>query len=147
MSNKAGSLCTRKQISQIQGSLNFPSSAGIRTIKPCSLSGLCLPLLVYKIWIIVLPPSSLVGRLCRQMLSYLRNVVKENLFMNIKEYCCCLGPKYSNFILFDAIRFQHIFSPVVKNIQLKISTKGHLFLGWLYEGPCHGSLGEEVEAC
>lgn len=68
----------------------FPQLSRDKNRKPYSLSlyGLCLPLLVYKIWIIILPLESLVGRLCRQMLSYLKNDVRENLFMNIKEYCC-----------------------------------------------------------
>jgi hypothetical protein len=61
-----------------------------------------LSLPIYKIWIIVFPLASLVGRLCRQMLSYLQNAGKENLFMNIKEYYHCLGPECAA-LLFDAM--------------------------------------------
>lgn len=87
MSNKASSLFIRKQIFlRLERPELFPQLSRDMEYKNLALfSGLCLPSLVYKIWMIVLPLVSLVGRLCTQKLSYLKNAVKENLFMNMKE--------------------------------------------------------------
>ena len=87
MSNKANLLFKRKQIFlRLERPELFPQLSRDKEYKTLhSLSELCMSLLVYKIWLIILPLASLAGRLCRQMLSYLKNAVKENLFMNIKE--------------------------------------------------------------
>lgn len=87
MSNKASSLFIRRQIFlSFERPKLFPQLSRDKEYKNLALfSGLCLPLLVCKIWMIVLPLVSLMGRLCTQMLSYLNNAVEENLFMNMKK--------------------------------------------------------------
>lgn len=115
MSDQASWLFIRKQVFlRLERPELFPQFSRDKEYKNLALfSGLCLPLLVYKIWIIVLSLVPLVGRLCTQMLSYLKDAVKESLVMSMKEYCCSLGPKWSHFILFDGVWFQHILSPVL----------------------------------